>query len=577
MSRVEWTRYSGEDIEAVVAMFISAEYPTAERITPSVGDGGIDVLVKTDKVRVYQVKKFTAPLTSSQQNQVKKSVDRLVADERVKDLRVDEWHLVMPWDPTLEAKKWLTDYVIAKGLPEPIWDGLTRCDLWASKFPYIVDYYLRGNAERIREMALFIVQGMRLKNIRGEDPKSRDISEFSDELKETVATLNREDPFYAYGIHVEPQGRKPDRDDIHEALRNVKPGIVYSTLMGDGTVSVQVDVYAKNRVANELAPLKIDVVATLAPGSEHATALQEFIKFGSPLELPNGSASGKSTLPGGLSGKFENASIALYPISEFREGENELRLVIFDEEGQQIDSLIFYRRYTTTGFPTDQGPRGVESLLTDSRGIVKMIMRIDVDEQTVTRTTKINPLNGLLAVDVLGPLRFYNRMKDPNTMVVAPRFGPIPSVRESLPEKESNGPELLYNIAKALCLIQEHTSHRLSFPNLQEIEEPLIHEILRTGALLEGQTLTLKAGYARVEHDPRYSDEAETIVLLTPWKIILPEGGVDLGYFANAFSGSFHEQAVQGPDGLYDVWSINDGKVLVRMLTDEEKQALPNL
>lgn len=577
MSRVEWTRYSGEDLEALVAMFISAEYPTAERITPSVGDGGIDVLVKTDKIRVYQVKKFTAPLTRSQQNQVKKSIDRLVADERVKDLQVEEWHLVMPWDPTLEAKEWLSNYVISKGLPEPTWDGLTRCDLWASKFPYIVDYYLHGNAERIREMALFIIQGMRLKNIRGEDPKSRDISELSVELKETVAILNREDPFYAYGIHVEPHGRKPGQEDIREALMSVKPGVVYSTVMGDGTVSVQVDIYAKNRVASEIAPLKIDVVTTAAPGSDQATALQEFIKFGSPLELPNGSASGKTSLPGGLGGNFENASIALYPVYEANEAENELRLVIFDENDHQMDSLIFYRKYTTTGLPTDQGPRGVESRLTDGHGIIDIIMRIDVDEQTVTRIIKFNPPNGRLAAEILAPVRFYSRMHHPNTMAVAPRFGPIPSTRESFTEKESNRSKLLYDLAKALCLIQEHTPHGLSFPNLQEHEESLVGEILRTGALLEGQTLTLNASYVRVEHDPHRTDEAETIVLLTPWKIVLSEGEVDLGYLANAFSGSFHERAVQSPDGLYDVWSIDESKVLVRMLTIEEKQALPNL
>jgi hypothetical protein len=110
MSRIEWTRYNGDDIESLVAMFISGDYPAAERITPSRGDGGIDVLVRTDKTRVYQVKKFSGPLSPSQANQVKKSVDRLCADPRLRDLQVDEWHLVMPWDATLETKKWVTEY-----------------------------------------------------------------------------------------------------------------------------------------------------------------------------------------------------------------------------------------------------------------------------------------------------------------------------------------------------------------------------------------------------------------------------------------------------------------------------------
>ncbi|QYF89572.1 hypothetical protein [Arthrobacter sp. PAMC25284] len=577
MSRVEWTRYSGEDIESVVAMFISAEYPEAERITPSIGDGGIDVLVKTDRTRVYQVKKFTRPLTDNQKKQVEKSVDRLVTDPRVKDLEVDEWHLVMPWDATLEAKKWLTDYVTAKGLPEPIWDGLTRCDLWASQHSNIVDYYLGGNAERIREMALSIVQGLRLKNIREEDVQSRDVSGFTDELKETVEVLNREDPFYFYGIHVEPQLKTPDREDVREALKNIKPGILLSTLMGDGRLSVQVDVYVKNRVAFELNPLKINFVTTATPGSDEATALQDFMKFGSPMELPAGSVSGSSALPGGLGGEFENAGVAVFPTSNISEGERELRLVLFDADDQQIDSLVIHRQYTTTGIPTDLGPRGMESRLTDVHGVLDVILRLDVDEQTSKMATMVHAPDGKLAVDVLPPLRFYNKMKAPNTLAAAPRFGPIPDVRDPLLERGGTSADLWYDVAEALSLIQEHTPHRLHFPNLADIEEGLIHQILRTGALLKGQTLTLSTGYVATEHDPQVSDDAETTVMLMPWRIPLQEGLVDLGHLAHAFSGSFYKRADEGPDGLYDVWSVDDGKVLVRILSEEEQKALPDI
>jgi hypothetical protein len=44
MTRVEWTRLEGNDVEAVVAMFINREHPRSTRITPSKGDGGIDIL-----------------------------------------------------------------------------------------------------------------------------------------------------------------------------------------------------------------------------------------------------------------------------------------------------------------------------------------------------------------------------------------------------------------------------------------------------------------------------------------------------------------------------------------------------
>lgn len=43
--RIPWTRYSGEDIESVLATFISLEERDAIKIRPSRGDGGIDLIV----------------------------------------------------------------------------------------------------------------------------------------------------------------------------------------------------------------------------------------------------------------------------------------------------------------------------------------------------------------------------------------------------------------------------------------------------------------------------------------------------------------------------------------------------
>ncbi|MGY4541233.1 hypothetical protein ACVWY0_001142 [Arthrobacter sp. UYNi723] len=577
MSRIEWTRYNGDDIESLVAMFISGDHPEAERITPSKGDGGIDVLVKTDKTRVYQVKKFSGPLSSSQAKQIKKSVDRLCSDPRLKDLQVDEWHLVMPWDATLETKKWVTDYVTKKGLPEPIWDGLTQCDFWASKYPHVVDYYLRGNAERIREMAVSIVQGLRLKDIREKEVQSRDIAALADELKETVAILNREDPFYAYGIHVEPQLKTPDRDDVCEALTNVKPGVVLSTLIGDSRVALRVDVYVKNRVALQLDPLKINMVMTAKLGSEQAAAIEDFRKFGSPMELSAG-VSGSSNFPGGLGGEFANAGVTVLPASDISDRDRELRLLLFDEDDRQVDSLVVHREYTTTGIPSeDKGPRGMESRLTDAHNVLEILLRFDVDEQSSDMAITAHAPQGKLAVDVLPALRFFKKSTAPNRLTVAPRFGPVPDQRQPLMPRDKNISDLWVDVAAALSLIQEHTAHRLHFPELEKMEERAIREILRAGALLQCQTITEHMALIGTDHDATLPDEVRTVTFLLPWTLELHEGTVDLGYLAYAFSGSLHKRDQEYDGARYDVWSVDDGKVLVRWSSEEEQKALPGL
>jgi hypothetical protein len=69
VTRVEWTRTEPGDIEHVVSMLLCRENPSAVRIRPSRGDGGIDVLAPSRDgigVAVYQVKSFAGNLTQSQ-------------------------------------------------------------------------------------------------------------------------------------------------------------------------------------------------------------------------------------------------------------------------------------------------------------------------------------------------------------------------------------------------------------------------------------------------------------------------------------------------------------------------------
>lgn len=577
MSRVEWSRYSGDDIEAVAAMFISANFPEAERITPSYGDGGIDVLVEADKTRVYQVKKFHASLTGNQWNQVEKSVDRLVNDPRVAHLTVDEWHIVMPWDPTLEAKARLTEYVVGKGFPSPIWDGATRCDLWASEYPHIVDYYLHGNAARINQAALNMLHGLRLKNIAEEDIANFDVSAIAGELRKTAEFLNNEDPFFAYGFHIEPRSSAPEEEELRELLVKSKPGVILSTHWGDSRMSVQIDVYPKNRVALETNPINFNLTIQAEPDSREAVALQDFLKYGGPLDMPLGSVHGTSTAPGGLGGVFENARLYVIPAGDIPEHHQDLRLLIFDPEGVQVDSLVLHRKYSTTGITTADGPRGLETRLSDATGTFQAVWRFDVDAQNQILNFSVNRPDGQLAVDVLPVLRFNRALRAPNALAIAPRFGPIPEARQAILEEGNplDASHLWHDIAKSLALIQEHTPLRLHFPDFSDMSEESIALITHTGALLEGQTARYKVSGLVTNHDPEEPAVSGSTVLLLPWEVSLPEGKVDLGHLAHAFKGVLVQRAKESPQGLLDVWSVEDNELLVRMLTKDERQALP--
>lgn len=101
-----------------------------------------------DGYAVYQVKNFTQEgrprnLTTSQKNQIADSMDALLSDARVADVRAElrEWLLVAPMNPTQETRLWLKEQAAQRGLPEPVWRGLEACDAWVAKYPEIVDYY----------------------------------------------------------------------------------------------------------------------------------------------------------------------------------------------------------------------------------------------------------------------------------------------------------------------------------------------------------------------------------------------------------------------------------------------------
>jgi HJR/Mrr/RecB family endonuclease len=95
VTRVEWTRLDGGDVEAVVAMFVNRKHVNSVRITPSKGDGGVDILDRKQGPGggdpVYQVKRYAEPLSARQKAEVEKSLQALTHDPRWSGLNVTVW------------------------------------------------------------------------------------------------------------------------------------------------------------------------------------------------------------------------------------------------------------------------------------------------------------------------------------------------------------------------------------------------------------------------------------------------------------------------------------------------------
>ena len=79
-TRVSWATLEPTEAEHVISVLLCRQNPSAMRIRPSQGDGGIDVITVTPRGWVIdQIKYFPASLTASQKTQVRHSFERLQA------------------------------------------------------------------------------------------------------------------------------------------------------------------------------------------------------------------------------------------------------------------------------------------------------------------------------------------------------------------------------------------------------------------------------------------------------------------------------------------------------------------
>ena len=216
MARVEWTRIEPGDIEQVVAILLCRENPAAVRPRPSRGDGGIDILVPLDNVgtvAVYQVKSFKANLTSGQKAQAERSFRRLMDYASVRGLRVAEWYLTMPLNPTNENLQWLEGFTTGHGLLAQ-WRGLDFLEGLAADYPSVIDYYLRDGKDRLQAALESLTTVLRTVmrtglRIEADEPKGAlEPAEAVRTLAALHAALNEHDPHFAYDYSVDTVARR---------------------------------------------------------------------------------------------------------------------------------------------------------------------------------------------------------------------------------------------------------------------------------------------------------------------------------------------------------------------------------
>lgn len=493
MSLVEWTVLSGETIEAVAALLVNCEHPKSVRITPSVGDGGVDILDRNGdgpgRSVVYQVKRFNMTLTAGQKTNVKKSVDRLFTDPRWADLTIVSWRLVMPWDPTPEQEHWARCLVHAhKSEVDVVWHGQVFLDALAARYPDVIDYYLHGGRERQERLYKELVSLTGVENISA----STDPASHVERIGRVVDALNH-DPLYHFDFHT---GHGTPAEHLHGLQHaNSAPLLVMSQVQWVGADRwVQVDIVARMAVATELAPITMNgsfVLSEADPGA--IQQLQDFHRFGAPIDHEDIAFAGTLNAPGGFGGPVQAAQIRLLPVHVTATGDDRLRMDVRTPSGELIAELDFYRA------DRSYGSDGVRAVITDDSGLLTIEIRADLKAQTTQYSLTLQPLGGQ-PVSTVGPIaqfvagchtpntvRLGNRDAWPQSGVVDPLLGRLGDERPN----ERSGWDQRAEMMSDLCAIQARCAQVISTPDAAMLKISDLAQWSRIRELLAGAEVSV--------------------------------------------------------------------------------------
>ncbi|GIU54301.1 hypothetical protein NicSoilC12_00500 [Arthrobacter sp. NicSoilC12] len=568
---MNWERESGDRVEEFAAALILLDNPKGNRITPSRGDGGIDLQVESDgQWDIYQVKKFAHTLTRSQKNQIKESWERFLAETLpLKDVR--SWTLVIPWDPTREQLAWLDG--LTNGYTfEVHWLGRAQLDGLAAGRPAVVDYYFGDGGQRITSL---MEQMLALGNGTPTDQQGAGVIErIVERQQQILEALSHIDPFYKYVVDI----RTGNANDVEESqLHADARGASFIQY-----VQISEEQYAGIRVlplsaeSPWLRPIGGTFVFTPPPGSDQAEALADFLNYGTGFTAMPGELTDVKGPPGlvepgaGLFSVFPVYAESSMPPLELQ----------VNSPGEGV-----ILRLPLTNIKAVSAPRGDGFSLTaeDASGTLSFGFKRRTYEGRGQETFNFRAQScvGKYPSDVLPAITFLSQMDGENEVSLGVRGG-RPLLKPLTGENASrNRASALVSFLEDLILIQQHTHEPLKIPDLEACSQNerdavgAIAKMLR-GEKAEGRWNTFTTDGIDVEH-PMFSKPSRiTLVTEEPMSLTLEGVRTELDAWMRVSTSGVPEARSLGTDGLLTV-SVTDGKLISEMIEAPSDTILADL
>jgi hypothetical protein len=502
MAPVEWTVISGELAESVLSNLLYNEHTNAVRIRPSQGDLGIDVLVPLDAAGepfdVYQIKKFASNLEDSEKRQIKNSFRRFLVGVGRYEMPAADWYLMMPLDPTKEnylawfnampgevveemfadrklaltelEKRRITLWRNADGRSVE-WKGAIYCDNLAARYRFVIDYYLHGAEQTIRDAVKDIASMLRTDRSLSDSSNADSVALVTPaEVFDHLMTLQRvldTDPHYRYGISLDTTAPDVVAD----------PDLVAATqLTQEDGQTVTVRVYQRFAEALNERPIKLDFQIL----TDHATfdrqAFDLWRKYGKALTAP---AEVTADLPGGLGAPMSGG----------------VAQVSIGTAGQTQDARFRIRRpdgTTSEPFPfsitMSEGTDGNSGHGSDHTGFLDFEVISDRETRIGTWDFKRKKLVGAEVVAALPSIEFMQELRAPNILEIAQKYGQFVTYAE-IPPTEYVFPQGITEYLRALAIVQSATATPILIPDLTTVPVTNVEAATEAAALVSGQVV----------------------------------------------------------------------------------------
>lgn len=366
MPSIDWTllaSHGGESIESFIAVLLRRKYSDAIQTNPSQGDQGIDVYRQTDAgLVVWQIKKFTSPLTTGQWNQVKGSWGRFW-DAKVAPTdseghalsgeQIAAYYLVTPWVPTSQRHADFATLTAAATFPTQ-WDSDAFLVGLTDEFPDSLARFMQGPAlfdHMVNERALLASSPVE----RTGDLTMLDAIESRQQAITELRDLVSENYYIDSGTLTVQDGQMP-------LPRPGDAGLAFRyTSLGNNRFSYQA-VVPRNDQAGEIEPITMQIEFRVTPGTDEAQQLTDWREWGVPFHDLRANV---TEMGGPFGNQRHEESLLSVSLPPSNVGRPNLRLHVLGEDGLSRGSILMTPVEVTRGIDTDwirivtQSPSGV--------------------------------------------------------------------------------------------------------------------------------------------------------------------------------------------------------------------------